>query len=64
MKNKYKFDINTWLDEENGIIHTEFNNNQFDYLIGNVYKTVIKTQDEHIKEALIKLGWTPPPKEK
>jgi hypothetical protein len=45
-------DVETSFDARSGIISTK---------VGEFHAAVLRTQDKQIREALIAMGWTPPP---
>ena len=46
---------------DNGLIElTEHHYTGFDGLVASYARNIIDTKDKTIREALIKLGWTPP----
>lgn len=55
------YGINTYIDGETIVneISTQYNG-----ISEVLHRTVINTSDAHIKEALIRLGWTPPHRDK
>lgn len=57
MKN-YNLSVTT--DIQDGKIIQELTNQVGPDLTESMMRTIIDTKEEHVKEALIKLGWTPP----
>ena len=41
---------------EGGVVQSEITD-----LAGQIMRRVLNTQEQHIREGLINLGWTPPP---
>lgn len=50
------------VDKEDGTLKwTEGWDHGQDNLMDTLYRRIIQTREDHIREGLIKLGWTPPP---
>lgn len=60
MARQYGYHLETRLDDCSGVIEQVLFSTMDDART-EVMRTVLKTQEEHIRQALIKLGWTPPP---
>jgi len=57
MKEKIKIETKIF---KNGLISQELLNERDNGRMESILKIVIDTREEQIKQALIKLGWTPP----
>jgi hypothetical protein len=57
-RNEISFEVNTEVFK-NGSINLEITS-QSSSIRGDIFRQVLNTQEEQIRQALIKLGWTPP----
>ena len=54
-----KYNIKTGIDFQTGAVFLE-TEQEFQGVREVLFREVVRTKDEAIREALIKLGWTPP----
>ena len=57
-KCKIKFDIRTFIDDDKRILQDVHSN--LDDAYANIFRQIMDTKEEKVREALIKLGWKPP----
>jgi len=60
MKDSIKYDINTIINYKDKRIIQDIRSPNIDNIIQTIHRTILDTKEEQLRDALIKLGWTPP----
>jgi hypothetical protein len=55
-----KYDINTTINYKDKRIIQDIRSPNIDNILQTIHRTILDTKEEQLRDALIKLGWTPP----